>query len=394
MDKTVVQLLEIIDLALKGKKYDQPVEEGEKLFKIARDSGLSGMVYVALPPSTNSVILKRFQADFYRYNARDVRQLAVIDILNQLFNANEINHVFLKGSELKLIYPESFMRSMGDIDVLVSPEGMPRIRPLMESIGFRFFSEGENHTVFLKGEDIIVEVHHRVDANLPPQWQPLMKEIWQHTVLITDHRYALEPAFNLVFLLCHLGKHFASSGVGLRSILDIGLFSAKYQSSMDQDHLNKYLSMTGLAHFYRKILWLNDRLFHVNPCPSIVDAVVPDEKFLEDVTAFVISSGMHGKAEDFNTGSVGISALARQKNSVAKGRIAYFFKVIFPSRLSMSFSYPYLEKNGWLLPIAWISRWFVLLFKKTKHSLLRLRQLNVSKRQIEEQAEIFRKLGL
>jgi hypothetical protein len=395
MDKIVRQLLDLTTCALHNEIYQQQIENGEHLFRIARESGISGMLFSSLIPKlTDAGTLDQFRSEFFLYNAKDMKQMESIERIEKLFNANQIDHVFLKGTLLKTLYPSSYMRSMGDIDILVKPESMQPIHHHLEQSGFRNPLNSENHDSFTKGKDIMVEIHQRVDVGFAEQWKSLFGNIWSHAVWVKEGRYEFEPAFNLTYLLCHMGKHFASSGVGLRSILDIGLFATKFHDVMDSTVLNGYLDTVGLRGFFGKILWLNHEYFKLNPYPEIVKNVNPDPTLLDDVTAFLISSGVHGKAENFNPSVLTITKKANEQQSISKGRVAYFFGVVFPNRKMLMTSRPYLQKNGWLLPYAWISRWFELLFKKTKHTWMRIKQLKVSKKQIETQAEIFRKLGL
>ena len=53
---------------------------------------------------------------FGAFVSKDIQQQAIIADLKRLFNTSNQTCI-LEGSHLKALYPESYMRGMGDIDM-------------------------------------------------------------------------------------------------------------------------------------------------------------------------------------------------------------------------------------------------------------------------------------
>ena len=67
----------------------------------------------------------------------------------------------LKGCLLKHYYPETFYRSMSDMDILVRQEDRASVRECMEKLGYETECFGkECHDVYMKPPVTNVEIHH------------------------------------------------------------------------------------------------------------------------------------------------------------------------------------------------------------------------------------------
>lgn len=102
---------------------------------MAKENGLSGIIFSCLDKKfIDKDTYMLFQKDFYEYQQKDVFQLKAIEEVSQIFSVNSIEHIFLKGSVLKQIYPQTYMQCMGDIDILVKKDSMAKFHEVLYKI--------------------------------------------------------------------------------------------------------------------------------------------------------------------------------------------------------------------------------------------------------------------
>lgn len=396
MDENIKQLLELTRCALKNETYDKQIYDEKQLFVIAQENGLSVMITPLLKPSHVSArFYDLFQKVFLQYTARDIRQKQAIQELKQLFNDNGINHIFLKGSYLKQLYPASFMRTMGDIDVLVQEANLDKVHSLLINNGYTNNTRSYQHDSYKKDKDIYVEVHARLESSSNDKYKALLAYAWDNSYVVDNYEYQLKPEFNLFYMLFHLMKHFNSSGVGLRSILDIGIF-VDSQNEFDLDYFDYLLDKSSLRLFFQNILYLNKMLFGFNKLTDIylTDYIV-DEGFINNLINYIIRSGVHGHGKDYNKHLTMVTKKTIDTGSVKKGKVRYIISLLFPNYNTMKDRYRFLTKLPILLPLAWIFRIFNILFKKPRYSIKRFIQIiKTNKNEINMNYEIIKKLGI
>jgi hypothetical protein len=364
------------------------------VFSLARDNGLSGLLYESIDSQwTTKEELALFQKDYFQYLKRDTLQMEAVKQLHRLFHEQAIDHMFLKGTRLKELYPQTYWRSMGDIDVLIRPEKMKQAHDIMDSLGYDNTSNSANHDMFVKDRDVVVEVHPKLTNESTEKHNALFDDVWGVVKETKEHEFEFPVEVELVYLLIHLAKHFASSGVGLRSVLDIGVFLWKKSDQLNLDVLHRLLEETKLTLFYENMVLLNHRWFAF-PILRYAKVEELDPRFADALLAYLIESGVHGKGRDFNSYLAGMAARTAQSGSVSQGRLKFFLKMAFPSCEEMTSTYPYLNKHRWLLPVAWFQRFWTLLFKKTKRTFRNIKRLRVDKTAIQEASELYQKLGL
>ena len=127
----MTELFKITQSAL----HDQPItfklEDEKQIFIALKEHGLFGLVGPYLDEKYCSEKLIRLtKSVLYEYIQRDIKQQALIQSVTTLLNQNQIKHIFLKGSRLKPLYKETYMRGMGDIDILIEPHQLEVVKAL------------------------------------------------------------------------------------------------------------------------------------------------------------------------------------------------------------------------------------------------------------------------
>ena len=131
MDVSTRMLLNIIKLGITKEKFNVDIEFNiSEFMELIEKHHISTMVYNGLY-KCGVTIPEKYKNILFQIALQEAvingKQLGLIKEIRTLFNNNEIDHVFLKGSVLKELYPTPETRRMGDIDVLIRVEQYEKI---------------------------------------------------------------------------------------------------------------------------------------------------------------------------------------------------------------------------------------------------------------------------
>lgn len=378
------QLLEITTCALKGEKYNKQLENEREMLIQAQENGLLPLLYTGieeglLKEHNYKELSKRFFSNVYL----DKVQGELVEIISDIFNKNKIKHIFLKGTHLKKIYQETYLRPMGDIDVVILKKDSKKTRKILKKEGFLLLDRGSEHDVY-KYKNLIVEVHRYIYKVEKRNDSTIFLKPWDYTILVKDYEYRLNYTFEGLYLLYHLKKHVFFSGIGLRSILDITIFFNYYKEEINKDFFYKELKENNLDQFFQTILYLNKKAFELDSLFLNKDFNLKEEDYLE-ILNYVTKSGVHGKGKDFNI---------MAPRLVKKGKFKSFLRILFPNWKTMKEGYPWLRYLPFLLPVAYILRGFKFLFTKTKYTFKNLKNIKKADDEVKDLNETIKKMGL
>ncbi len=391
MDKVVKEVFRATELSLKQEKITFEITDQKRFFQVARENGLSGILYSQLDKNNiNPEVYTLFHKDFLAYTHSDILQEHVVKELTNLFNEAGIDHIFLKGVVLKKLYPEPYMRSMGDIDLVVKEAHHPKAKKLMKEANYELISDSQQHTNFKHLSGVHLELHPRLSYVFNEKHAKFLESVWVYAVQSELHRYQFKPEFELVYLLYHMAKHFYGTGVGIRSVLDIGIYAKHYEASFNLEELDKILEKSNLTTFLGTMLLLNRMYFNLDVLSKYVKNISLSNQTFEKVTQLIVSSGVHGHGKDFNPflGRLGGSKVKGQK------KLVFILALTFPSYRSMKGMYPWLRYVPFMYPFTWVIRWMKLVFKKTRRTLGKIKQLFVSNEAGAEIANLYKDIGL
>lgn len=390
MDKNIQKIIDLVNASIKEEVFNQSIDS--KDYQLIKDNQLIGLVYHSINKDmVNQDLIKKLKSDYYQYIRKDEIQIQLIEELKVIFNKNNIDFVFLKGSFLKHIYPESYMRAMGDIDVLVKNQSMTNIHSLLKNHGFINWSNSYAHDCFMKHK-INVEIHPLLDSNIEGEYQDLFKNPWQYTMHLNGNEYLLSHEYNFFYQIYHMIKHLYRSGVGYRSLVDLFLFLNHYGIEMNKDTYQMIYNQFPKHKFVDYTIGLINKLF---PDFLLKDYFISDKiqvKNHEPFIQYLFYSGTHGLGETHNL-FIGDMAKKHHKNKfIFLTKIEFLIKKTFLGLNQMKPNYSYLHKYPFLLPLAWIQRLIKLAFSKKSRSKLKRLQLN--KEDIVKVEDLFNQIGI
>lgn len=379
----IKQLFEAIDCGLNQKPYHQTYENPKAFARILIENGLVGIVYEQLDlnqfePRIQGLLTK----SFYQYVSKDTKELIVIENIRNMLNKQPYPYMFLKGTHFKNIYPKSYMRGMGDIDLLVQTKDFKAVKHILRDHGFKLLSKYYYHDTYQSPEGIEIELHPFIMHEFKTSYKDFFKYPFDHVISKKSMQQSMDAAYELTYLLYHLDKHIHSGGIGLRSILDIYIYYTS--KDIDDMKLKTYLEETNLLPFFEMIMQIH--LYYFNQdLTSIFNFNRLTEEDMKEIITYITQSGIHGKSMNHNRFK---SILATRKGDKP---LKYLFKVMFPSYKKTASRYTLIKYIPILLPFYWLIRIIKLMVFKTKSTVDKLRQLRESQ---DDEKQMFDKLNL
>lgn len=353
-------------LYLLAKKHDFAHAVGDVLL----EEGL-----LTLPEAVEAFGRAQYLAAF-RYQ----RIVYELSRLRSLFETEGVDFMPLKGSVLREAYPDPVLRTSCDIDILVHVEDLSRACDLIRThLSYRFDQNKKKNTVgyhdvtFFTESDLHIELHFSLLGENMPSEGPLT-DPWQGALLAegTRHEYRMPGEVFFFYHVAHAAKHFKLGGCGVRPFMDLYVLERSFP--YDEKVLNSYLEQAGLCVFAREMTALSHCWFGGEEKTPLLSAM----------EEYVLSGGIYG--------SFGNRMAATQRH---KGRVHYIFRRIFPPYRTMKLYHRYLEHFPFLLPFAWVARWFSTLFGgRAGNALREIQKSHVDDSTISDVRMLFDELSL
>ena len=351
----------------------------QELLKLSARHDISHLVVLGLKKNDlisreNAGIEQFIFKAAYRYERM---QYEYNNICNALETA-EIPFLPLKGSVLRNYYPEPWMRTSCDIDILVHHEDLERaISYLMDNMNYVLKKRSIHDVSLLSPIGIHLELHF----DLVEEWRAnnaprILRSVWENVQLHENSScwYEMNDAFFYFYHIAHMAKHFEDGGCGIRPFIDLWILD--YMENVDQSARTDLLSQGGLLKFAQVCHALNEVWF---------GNAEHDEMTIR-MQNFLLHGGAYGSADN--------RVALQQKNK--GGRIGYIWSRIFVSREKLQRYYPVLVRHPWLLPVMQIRRWFLIfrpdIAKATKKELVTNANLDTSK--ADEMNDLLNDVGL
>ncbi|MBQ8291226.1 MAG: nucleotidyltransferase family protein [Clostridia bacterium] len=289
--------------------------------------------------SEGNSFLKQRQMAVYRYEQINYEY----ERLCNAFEHNQIIHVPLKGALIRKLYPEPWLRTSCDIDILVPEAELKKAVEVCETkLGYKTEGKAYHDISMLSPGGVHLELHFNVCENIQAL-DEVLGRAWDYAIPVEGKKY--EKKFTNEYFIfhnvAHASYHFLSGGCGIRSVLDLWLL--RHKTVYEEAKVKELCAACGLEKFYDSLVLLSQVWFSGAEGNGLTDKM---EKFILD-------GGVYGTIEN------GLSA----KPSKKSGKSKYLFSLIFLPYKDMKAIHPVLGKHKWLLPFFHIGRWFKILFR-------------------------------
>ena len=279
-----------------------------------------GVKDLDLPGDWSEKLKERCLKDIYRFANRDY----IIEKTGQLFNDAGITYVLLKGTVLKDFYPEEWIRTCYDVDILVHKEDVDCAIDLIEK-NMDFKVEKYNyHDVSMFGNQISLELHFSIKENME-SIDSLLSRVWDYAQPTGEGQlYKLTPEYQIFHIIAHMSYHMVHGGLGIRPFIDLWLLQKN--TVYDKSILNEMCKSCGILKFYEA-------------CCEILDVWMNAKEHTE-TTAMLEQYCLRGGA----FGSIQINEAAKQRKHQG---ISYLLRRVFKNNKLLSDEYSgYKEKSN------------------------------------------------
>ncbi|MBQ7172509.1 MAG: nucleotidyltransferase family protein [Clostridia bacterium] len=276
------------------------------------------------------------------YHAEQQRQ--VFEQISETFDKAAIPYLPLKGMVIRQLYPEPWMRTAGDLDILVKQEDLTRAGELLTAIGAKHKEKEEKHDrTFFFATGVMLELHYRLlEDERANGAKDALDGIWEHVERVDKDRfeYRMKDEWFYYYHLVHAAKHLQEGTCGIRPFLDLWVIN--HNTKPNSERREKLLEEQGLLPFAKAAeklseVWFSDKM--------------PDEwtKSFED---FLLAGGVFG-------GSATRYAVQTNKKG---GKFRFYLGRIFIPYKTLKKWEPILVQYPVLFPFVQVKRWFSFLF--------------------------------
>lgn len=330
---------------------DFSCEQVKTLFKLSKYHDIAHLVSysiavnkICLPDCDDSQKLKKRHAiAALRYETANYD----LGIICDLFEKEKIEFVPLKGSVLRDYYPEPWMRTSCDIDVLVHEEDLDRaIELLTEKCGYTFKEKGTHDVSLFSPGETHLELHFRLSEELYSNTAGgILESAWEYASPKEGHEYlkVFTNEFFYLYHIYHMAKHFEVAGCGIKPYLDLYILDKKVPC--DADKQKELLKNSGLLKFAECCRRMNECWF---------ENAQMDET-MRSMQEYIISGGTYGNRAN------GVAI----RQSKSGGKLKYIFERLFLPYDMLKVHYPVLKKHKYLTPVFEVVRWLKLLSPST-----------------------------
>ena len=320
------------------------------VFKLAKMHDIAHLIADALHKGGLTDVDEELYAQFkkqqqlavYRYERMQYEYNQICEALERA----QIAYLPLKGAVMREYYPEAWMRTSCDIDILVHPEHLGAAVSALKN-GLQYKEDGGyTHDVSLYSENgVHLELHHTlIEERYYKGSAQVLSSVWSVATPVREgvYRHELPDEVFYFYHFAHMAKHFGhGGGCGVRSFIDVWILDNAF--SYDAEKRNALLEKGRLAAFAAA----SEKLTKV----WFADAEY-DELSVQ-MQQYVLRGGTYGSFANR------IPAQASKK-----GKKKYVLSRIFEPYETLKEKYPVLKKHKWLYPFYQVQRWFKLIFRK------------------------------
>ncbi len=274
-----------------------------------------------------------------------------------LFNKVKIPFIPLKGAYIRSLYPEPWMRTSCDIDILVKESDLEyAARELEQKLGYTNRGRSAHDMLFASKNGVYLELHYNLfNSGGVLNSDGVLSGVWDNAHDIGRYRFEMSEELTYVYHIAHMVKHFVIGGCGVRSFIDLKLLQNK--GGFDRKKTDALLEIGGFLKFEKAVTELASVWF---------DSAEHTE-LTRRLELYIVEGGVMGNIKNR-------VAIGQQRE---RGKLKYILSRLFVPYDVMKKEHPELEKHKWLLPVFELKRmWRVISSGRGRTAALELKLNN------------------
>lgn len=307
-----------------------------------------------------------------------------INYIRNMLNDSDIDFLFIKGAILRCYYPVMEFRTSGDIDIIIRYSDIDKLRQIITDVNININDNSDNGFAF-DYNDQHIEIHSTEDYD-----HPYFKKIF-NMCKNKDCEYFIDDEQHLLYVLCHIIKHFNLYGAGIKMFMDIDVL-IRHMADFDYDEFMIKCAELNIKTFAKASFSLCNYWFNT-PIKCEID-FNENEEFRKLFESEIISSGSFGFHKR-NLGDYYINkGMGKEGKNNFTAKLRAFSALLFPSKRYLENRFPYAKKYPFLLPAAWLNRLFVAVFKHNTHSKNTIRSIMNTDNESEQYKKLLNELNI
>ncbi len=387
MQNTTTVLFALLRSAIKGEKVSEEeralcnAELFSSVFALAKQHDSAHLLVVGLekngllgeinlPPQK---LLQEQMRGVYRYE----QQRYELEQICKTLEDAEISFIPLKGSVIRDYYPEPWMRTSCDIDILIEEKDIERASQSLEhALAYEIGDKGSHDVSFNAPCGVHLELHYTLtEKDSIGRGEELLDEAWNFSSPVEGKKYhrVLRDEMFYYYHVAHMAKHYLVGGCGLRPFIDLYILKQK-----------NFLNEKTVALLQKGGLWKFAE--QANALSEVWFGGAAHTPITQRMEEYLLKGGVYGNTSN----RVAVQQVKKG------GKIKYFWSRIFLPYDVIKFHYPILQKRRWLLPFMQVRRWFKLAFcGRAKRAMREFKiNSNVSADESAQMQEFLDQIGL
>ncbi|MGN0527584.1 MAG: nucleotidyltransferase family protein, partial [Eubacterium sp.] len=289
-----------------------------------------------------------------------------------------------KGAVVNKYYPVKEFRTSGDIDVIIRNDNYQQVIDDFKSRKVKFADISDNTASVVTG-GVNVEIHRGADADTP-----YFDNVFDMCSVKDKNTYILDDYEHLLYTICHLAKHLAYRGAGIRMLMDIDVM-IRHIDNFNEDKLYNMSEKAGRLKTVQTLLSLCNLWFDtpVNDCVDIKNDISLQDAF----ETVLIDGGCFGY-ENNSVPANYIGEFDKNGNLPFSKKVNAIVKMAFPGAEYLRLAYPYAKKSKLLIPAAQINRLYDGLTKKSRQAKKSAKQVMAGSSVSKIQIDLLRELDI
>ena len=183
------EFIKCLQAYLKNEKLNK-IEDDKDLINLAIEQSLQTILY----PVYNDKSYKKY---YIGWVVKQEEFLSLQNEITNIFNSNNINHLFTKGSVLCEYYDDPSIRTRGDIDVFVEYNDLLQAKDILSSNGFIYEEAGRHDIHFIKN-GILIELHYALfDEEIDKSWNKYFSYVFANANKVEGNLYKLDDTYHI-----------------------------------------------------------------------------------------------------------------------------------------------------------------------------------------------------
>lgn len=327
------------------RKLAEKITDWDYFIRLANEHGLIALCRhnLNIAGASRQVpekMMEIMHSSYLRSLTQNTRLYNLLEEIVTLASRNDISIILLKGAVLeKMVYGNSGLRQMSDIDLLVRTDDALPLRNLLLENGFeslplisplheKLLPYLKSHLPVMHKNGISAEIHVRL---FDRENDNLICEIFNNKVLVDETipaMYAPPLQLHFLYLIKHLDRHAKTRDLQLKLYTDIATLLSDYPDHLLHPEMLTLAERAGLSKPLTEILFLINKFWGISMPDHIENLIsgVDAENLTGTFTGFLRNPASYPRHNES-------TELLRPLRDIPgiTGKIRYVIGYLFPS---------------------------------------------------------------